>query len=108
MELNKMSKESLALKIQTLEAEKQEVSATLTNAINIANYYGSNLELIGKKMDESVFKGNPNRPVLWVISNRKAILAIIQFVIDTINEVRNKIAELKRQAEEAKNGQPQA
>ncbi len=103
MELNLKTetKESLLNKLNTLEAQSTQ---SLQNAVNIANFFGSSLDSIGRSLETNplfAHEFNPSLPapkfnIFWLWKNREVIFALIREIIEVIKNVRAKIEELRK------------
>lgn len=101
-QLNKLSKQALISQIENTKTENEQLKLALTNTINVANYFGANLEKIEGVILKTALKDGVKNSFLWVVRNWKELVEIVKVVIETIKEVRRRIDELKAQQEQAK------
>lgn len=96
MEYNKLSKPDLVAQVLKYEQELKASQTQAANAINIANYFGANLEAIEKLLNNAPTHKGKFLSTLWfLISNASAIIELIVSIKNIIFEWRTKIEELK-------------
>lgn len=96
MEYAKLSKQSLIDTTLKLEQELKSSQQQAINAINIANYFGANLESIEKLVNNAPTHKGKFLTTLWfLLTNATAIIDLIVNIKVIITEWRAKIEELK-------------
>jgi hypothetical protein len=101
---NKTARAAIIEYTKTLEAEKAQLQkaaeqnfvAAKANA-EVANFFHEKFEKIDAAFAVSAFKGNPNRSWTWYVLNIGAILDVIKLVFEYLEEIRNKIREIRNQ-----------
>lgn len=94
MNLSKVSKESLYTQLQAAQSETAIAKQQTQNVLAIANYLNGNISAISDRINTLGFAAGPKNTIMWIITNRKAIIALIEFIIAVVKEVKAKIEEL--------------
>ena len=96
MEYAKLSKQDLVATALKFEQELKNSQLQTTNAINIANYFGANLESIERLVNNAPNHKGKFLTTLWfLLSNASAIIELITSIKAIVAEWRAKIEELK-------------
>ncbi len=100
LDLNKETKNSLAAKYSTLAQENETLRTTAQNAVNLANYFAFNLETIEKFIINSPLgKGKFFKTFFFIITNWKVVAQLLEDIVNTIKEWRDKVEELRAAAQ---------
>lgn len=100
MNLNKYSKQELAQLIQQAEQKAATAEANTAKVLDIANYLNNNLIAIDNRILSTSFKGEPKAKLWFVLQNWKEIVALIEFIIGTIKEVKERIKTVTQPVEQ--------
>lgn len=89
-------------KFSNAELQQQLNAATTQrdNAVAIANFFGQTIATIEAEVLKLGLKG-VKRPLLWLISNPSKVLTLISFILDLIAQVKAKMEEFNKNAEES-------
>ena len=88
--------------IANLQSEVAQHKLAAENAINLANYFATAQMKIDDRIANTSFKGNVKNTIVWIISNRKEVYALIQYIIAVVKEVKDKIQEVTQRVNDAK------
>ena len=77
-----------------LTQEMTAITKQRDTALQIANFLVAEIFQIEKTIEESSFKGNPKRPLFFIIKNYKEIIKILELVIASYKKVREALKDL--------------
>lgn len=96
LNLNTTSKAKLLELITSLEAEKTQLNLAATNALNIANYFGTKLSIIENLLTPLTKKGL-GKTIVFIISNWKEIRTILESIVAQLKEWREQVEQLQKE-----------
>lgn len=91
LNLNTTSKAAMLEMINKLEAERDTMNSAATNAIAIANLFGTHLATIEEAMKPLMNKKNL---LTYVLFNLKEVIALVVLIITRIKEWRAQLNEI--------------
>lgn len=97
--LNKLSKDVLIEQYNILQKQNEQLNLAVTNTVNVANYFGSELQKIDNFIMATPFKTNVKSSFFWVVANWATLAELVNLIIEVVKEVKRRIEELKKQQE---------
>jgi len=70
--------------IDLLTQELENTTKQRDTALQISNFLIQEIFNLERTVEESAFKGNPKRPLFFIIKNYKEVIKIIELIIESL------------------------
>ena len=110
-EMKTATKAALTAYIEQLQATQNQTKQELTNAINLANYFGAILMAIETLLNKSPFiskEGKFMKKLFWVFANFNTIISLVEEIVTKIKEWRSKVDDIIAQQKAQQEAAPTA
>lgn len=90
---------SVTLKeFDAVRLELDQAKTVANNNIQLATFFANAQMSIDNRIMNTPFKGNVKNSFFWVVSNWKELVALVQYIISVVKEVKDKLEALRKNA----------
>jgi len=82
----------------TVKLELEQAKTVANNNIQLATFFANAQMAIDNRIMETPFKGKVKNSFFWVVANWGELISLIQFIIEIVKQVKQKLEDLRKNA----------
>ena len=83
---------------KSVQLELEQAKIVANNNIQLATFFANAQMQIDNRIMETPFKGNIKNSFFWVVANWKELIKLIEFIIEIVKQVKQKLEDLRKNA----------
>lgn len=83
---------------KAIQLELDQAKTVANNNIQLATFFANAQMVIDNRIMETPFKGNVKNSFFWVVANWKELISLIQFIVEVVKQVKQKLEDLRKNA----------